>query len=81
MIRRGAERTCQESVMGRFLPIKSPWLGARQTDAQASGTRSAAKYPYEMAKAKATQVVDFARKHRHPFQCHIERKQQARVVT
>jgi ATP-dependent Clp protease adaptor protein ClpS len=31
-------------------------------------------YPYEMAKAKATQVVEFARKHRHPLQCQIERK-------
>jgi ATP-dependent Clp protease adaptor protein ClpS len=31
-------------------------------------------YPHEMAKAKATQVVDFAREHRHPLQCIIERK-------
>jgi len=31
-------------------------------------------YPHEIAKAKATQVVGFARKHRHPLQCVIERK-------
>jgi ATP-dependent Clp protease adaptor protein ClpS len=38
------------------------------------GTAECGSYPYEMAKAKATQVVDFARKHRHPLQCVIERK-------
>ena len=31
-------------------------------------------YPYEIAKAKATQVVDFARENRHPLQCVVERK-------
>jgi ATP-dependent Clp protease adaptor protein ClpS len=31
-------------------------------------------YSYEIAKAKATQVVAFAREHRHPLQCVIERK-------
>jgi ATP-dependent Clp protease adaptor protein ClpS len=31
-------------------------------------------FQHEMAKAKATQVVDFARKHRHPLQCVIKRK-------
>jgi ATP-dependent Clp protease adaptor protein ClpS len=31
-------------------------------------------YPYEVAKAKATQVADFAREHRHPLQVVIERK-------
>jgi ATP-dependent Clp protease adaptor protein ClpS len=31
-------------------------------------------YPYEVAKAKAMQVADFAREHRHPLQAVIERK-------
>jgi ATP-dependent Clp protease adaptor protein ClpS len=31
-------------------------------------------YPYEVAKAKATQVTDFAREHQHPLQAVIERK-------
>jgi ATP-dependent Clp protease adaptor protein ClpS len=31
-------------------------------------------YPHEIAEAKATQVVNFAREHRHPLQCVIERK-------
>jgi ATP-dependent Clp protease adaptor protein ClpS len=39
------------------------------------GTAECGIYPYEIAKAKATQVVDFARKHRHPLNCLIERKQ------
>jgi ATP-dependent Clp protease adaptor protein ClpS len=38
------------------------------------GIAECATYPYEIAKAKATQVVDFARKHRHPLNCVIERK-------
>jgi ATP-dependent Clp protease adaptor protein ClpS len=32
-------------------------------------------YSHEIAKAKAMQVVAFAREHRHPLQCAIERKQ------
>jgi ATP-dependent Clp protease adaptor protein ClpS len=31
-------------------------------------------YPYEVAKAKATQVADFAREHQHPLQVVIEPK-------
>ena len=31
-------------------------------------------YPYELAKAKATQAADFAREHQHPLQVVIERK-------
>jgi ATP-dependent Clp protease adaptor protein ClpS len=31
-------------------------------------------YPYEVAKAKARQVADFAREHQHPLQVVIERK-------
>jgi ATP-dependent Clp protease adaptor protein ClpS len=31
-------------------------------------------YPHETAKEKATQVMAFAREHRHPLQCVIERK-------
>jgi ATP-dependent Clp protease adaptor protein ClpS len=31
-------------------------------------------YSQEMAKAKADQVMDFAREHRHPLQCVVERK-------
>ena len=31
-------------------------------------------YPYEQAKAKATQVADLAREHQHPLQAVIERK-------
>jgi ATP-dependent Clp protease adaptor protein ClpS len=34
-------------------------------------------YPYEIAKAKAAQVVDFAREHRHPLRCVIEHKRRA----
>jgi hypothetical protein len=34
-------------------------------------------YPYEVAKAKATQVADFAREHRHPLQAVIVRKRYA----
>jgi ATP-dependent Clp protease adaptor protein ClpS len=31
-------------------------------------------YPHEIAQAKAAEVVDFAREHRHPLKCVIERK-------
>ena len=31
-------------------------------------------YSQEIAKAKADQVTDFAREHRHPLQCVVERK-------
>jgi ATP-dependent Clp protease adaptor protein ClpS len=39
------------------------------------GTAECGIYPYEIAKAKASEVVDFARVHRHPLRCVIERKQ------
>jgi ATP-dependent Clp protease adaptor protein ClpS len=38
------------------------------------GSAECGIYPYEVAKAKATQVGDFAREHRHPLQAVIERK-------
>jgi len=38
------------------------------------GIAECGTYSHEIAKAKATQVVAFAREHRHPLQCVIERK-------
>ena len=38
------------------------------------GTAECGAYSHEIAEAKATQVLDFARKHGHPLQCVIERK-------
>ena len=38
------------------------------------GIAECGTYSYEIAKAKATQVVAFAREHRHPLQCVIELK-------
>jgi ATP-dependent Clp protease adaptor protein ClpS len=38
------------------------------------GSAECGTYPYELANAKATQVVAFAREHRHPLRCVIERK-------
>ena len=38
------------------------------------GIAECGTYSYEIAKAKATQVVAFAREHRHPLQYVIERK-------
>jgi ATP-dependent Clp protease adaptor protein ClpS len=38
------------------------------------GTAECGIYPYEIAKAKAAQVADFAREHQHPLQAVIERK-------
>jgi ATP-dependent Clp protease adaptor protein ClpS len=38
------------------------------------GIAECGTYSYEIAKAKATQVVAFAREHRHPLECVIERK-------
>ena len=38
------------------------------------GIAECGTYSYEIAEAKATQVVAFAREHRHPLQCIIERK-------
>jgi len=38
------------------------------------GIAECGTYSYEIAKAKATQVVAFAREHRHLLQCVIERK-------
>jgi ATP-dependent Clp protease adapter protein ClpS len=37
-------------------------------------------YSHEIAKAKAMQVVAFAREHRHPLQCVIERKRKILAV-
>ena len=31
-------------------------------------------YTYEVAETKVTQVMDFARKHKHPLQCVMEKK-------
>ena len=39
------------------------------------GVAECGTYSHEIAKAKATQVVAFAREHRHPLRCVIERKQ------
>jgi ATP-dependent Clp protease adaptor protein ClpS len=39
------------------------------------GIAECGTYPHEIAKAKAAQVVDFAREDRHPLQCVIERRQ------
>jgi ATP-dependent Clp protease adaptor protein ClpS len=30
-------------------------------------------YTYEVAETKATQVMDFARRHQHPLQCTLEK--------
>jgi ATP-dependent Clp protease adaptor protein ClpS len=38
------------------------------------GTAECGTYSHEIAKAKATQVIAFAREHQHPLQCVIERK-------
>jgi ATP-dependent Clp protease adaptor protein ClpS len=38
------------------------------------GIAECGAYSHEIATAKATQVVAFAREHRHPLQCVIERK-------
>jgi len=38
------------------------------------GIAECGTYSHEIAKAKARQVLDFARKHRHPLQCVIERR-------
>jgi ATP-dependent Clp protease adaptor protein ClpS len=38
------------------------------------GIAECGTYSHEIAKAKAAQVVAFAREHRHPLQCVIERK-------
>jgi ATP-dependent Clp protease adaptor protein ClpS len=38
------------------------------------GIAECGTYSHEMAKAKGSQVVAFAREHRHPLQCVIERK-------
>lgn len=38
------------------------------------GIAECGAYSHETATAKATQVVAFAREHRHPLQCVIERK-------
>jgi ATP-dependent Clp protease adaptor protein ClpS len=32
-------------------------------------------YPYEAAKNKVTEVMDFSRKHQHPLQCVMEKNQ------
>jgi ATP-dependent Clp protease adaptor protein ClpS len=41
------------------------------------GSVECGAYSQEMAKAKANQVMDLAREHRHPLQCVIERKAQS----
>ena len=42
------------------------------------GTAECGTYSHEIAKAKAMQLVAFAREHRHPLQCVIERKPSGR---
>jgi len=39
-----------------------------------NGIAECGVYPHEAAKEKAARVVAFAREHRHPLQCVIERK-------
>jgi ATP-dependent Clp protease adaptor protein ClpS len=38
------------------------------------GTAECGAYSQEIAKAKAAQVMDLAREHRHPLRCVVERK-------
>jgi ATP-dependent Clp protease adaptor protein ClpS len=38
------------------------------------GTAECGTYSREIAEGKAAQVMDFARKHRHPLQCVVKRK-------
>jgi ATP-dependent Clp protease adaptor protein ClpS len=40
------------------------------------GSGECGVYPHEIAEAKARQVMDFAREHRHSLQCVIERNGQ-----
>jgi ATP-dependent Clp protease adaptor protein ClpS len=52
----------RESAMRLMLRVHNEGIAECGTDS------------YEIAKAKATQVVAFVREHRHPIQCVIERK-------
>src|SRR6202011_3818875 len=36
-------------------------------------------FTYEIAETKVTQVMDFARKHQHPLQCVMEKKERPRI--
>jgi ATP-dependent Clp protease adaptor protein ClpS len=62
-------------VMERFFDMDRESARHLMLRAHNEGTAECGIYPYEMAKAKATQVVDFAREHQHPLKCLIERKQ------
>ena len=39
-----------------------------------TGVGECGVYPYEIAETKVTLVMDFARQHRHPLQCVMEKK-------
>ena len=41
------------------------------------GVGTCGVYRYDVAQAKATEVLDFARRHRHPLQCVLERSTSA----
>jgi ATP-dependent Clp protease adaptor protein ClpS len=61
-------------VIERFFEADHETATRIMLSAHNEGSVECEFYPYEIAKAKALQVSDFARKHQHTLQCVIERK-------
>ncbi|MCP4395589.1 MAG: ATP-dependent Clp protease adapter ClpS [Alphaproteobacteria bacterium] len=41
-----------------------------------SGIGTCGLYPFEIAETKASNVINLSRKHQHPLQCRIEKKEE-----
>jgi ATP-dependent Clp protease adaptor protein ClpS len=64
-------------VIERFFDMDRESARSMTLRVHNEGTAECGTYSYEIAQAKAMQVVALAREHRHPLQCVIQRKRQA----
>jgi ATP-dependent Clp protease adaptor protein ClpS len=62
------------SVIERFFDMDHERATQLMLRVHHEGIAECGIYPRDVAEAKATQVVAFAREHRHPLQCVIELK-------
>jgi len=61
-------------VLGRFFEKSREEAIKLMLQVHRLGMGECGVYIYEVAEAKVTQVMDFARKHQHPLQCVMEKK-------
>ena len=61
-------------VLQRFFSMSSDQATAIMLNVHQRGVGVCGVYSYEVAEAKATQVMDYAQQHQHPLQCTMEKE-------